>query len=144
MENPVFNDIKNWHLFTEKFGDEYLMHDASIKRFDLNGDELTVVLNTVYEVEDGNVYDVTFKFSNLIRIKTVLEIGNDYTWGIDVKKDKFFKNLFQFTIESAYSIIECFNIELMSITEAEPFERRMICLDDPNVTPNNSKHLWRT
>ncbi len=40
MENPVFNEIKNWHLFTEKFGEEYLMHDASIKRFDLNGDGL--------------------------------------------------------------------------------------------------------
>lgn len=90
------------------------------------------------------MYDVTFRFSNLIRLKTVLEIGNDYAWGIDVKKDKYFKNLFQFTIESAYSIIECFNIELVSITEAEPFERGMICLDDPNVAPNSSKHLWRT
>ena len=48
MENPVFNEIKNWHLFTKKFGDEYTMHDASIKRFDLNEDELTVVFITFY------------------------------------------------------------------------------------------------
>ena len=142
--NPVFNEIKNWHLFTEKFGDEYLMHDASVKRFDLNGDELTVVLNTVYDIVEGKVYDVTFKFTNLIRFDTKIEIGNDYAWGIDVRKDKYFKNLFHFTIDSAYSEIECFNIELVSITEAEPFQRGMICLDNPDVIPNNSKHLWRT
>ena len=37
----VMSEIKNWHLFTETFGEEYMMHDAVIKRFDLNGDELT-------------------------------------------------------------------------------------------------------
>jgi hypothetical protein len=31
----VINEIKNWCLFTEKFGEEYQMHDAVIKRFDL-------------------------------------------------------------------------------------------------------------
>ena len=34
----VVNEIKNWHLFTDLFGDKYDMHDAVIKRFDLNGD----------------------------------------------------------------------------------------------------------
>ena len=53
MENPVFNEIKNWHLFTEKFGEEYLMHDASIKRFDFNGDELTVVLPQIKPIRGG-------------------------------------------------------------------------------------------
>lgn len=94
------------------------MHDASIKRFDLNEDELTVVLNTIYTINDDKVYDITFKFTNLIRIKTELEIGNDYAWGVEVGKDKYFKKLFRFTIESAYAVIECFNIELVSITEA--------------------------
>lgn len=145
MENPVFNEIKNWHLFTEKFGEKYTMHDASIKRFDLNEDELTVVLNTIYAInDDDKVYDITFKFSNLIRIKTELEIGNDYAWGVEVEKDEHFKNLFRFTIESAYAVIECFDIELVSITEAEPFERGMICLDDPDASPENSQQLWRS
>ena len=120
------------------------MHDASIKRFDLNEDELTVVLNTIYTINDDKVYDITFKFTNLIRIKTELEIGNDYAWGVEVEKDKYFKKLFRFTIESAYAVIECFNIELVSITEAEPFERGMICLDDPGANPENSKQLWRS
>ena len=35
------NEIKNCHLFTDVFGEEYTMHDAVINRFDLNGDELT-------------------------------------------------------------------------------------------------------
>ena len=43
----VINEIKNWCLFTEKFGEEYQMHDAVIKRFDLNKDELTIVVNTL-------------------------------------------------------------------------------------------------
>lgn len=37
----VINEIKNWNLFTDVFGEEYTMHDAVINRFDLNGDELT-------------------------------------------------------------------------------------------------------
>jgi hypothetical protein len=141
--NPVFNKIKNWHLFTEKFGDDYLMHDASIKRFDLNGDELNIVLNTVFDTDDGKVYDVAFKFTNLVRLEANLEIGNDYAGGIVVEIDKIYKNLLRFTIESAYTFIECFNIELVSITEADPFQREMICLDDPDVTPDNSRHLGR-
>ena len=145
MDNPIFNEIKNWRLFTEKFGEEYTMHDASIKRFNLNEDELTVVLNTIYTVnDDDKVYDVTFKFTNLVRINTELEIGNDYAWGVEVEKDKYFRNLFRFTIESAYAVIECFDIELVSITEAEPFERGMICLDDPDTKPENSKRIWRS
>ena len=59
----VINEIKNWHQFTEKFGEEYQMHDAVIKRFDWNGDELIVVVNTLYEMDDDKVYDITLKFS---------------------------------------------------------------------------------
>ena len=142
--DSVFKEIKNWHLFTETFGDEYTMHDAVIKRFELNKDELIVVVNTLYAVVDEKVYDVTFKFTNLIRFETKMEIGNDYAWGIHVEKDEHFKNLFRFTIESAYSIIECFNIELVSINEAEPFQRRMICLDNENITPDSSNTMWRS
>lgn len=35
------NEIKNCHLFTDVFGEKSTMHDAVIKRIDLNGDELT-------------------------------------------------------------------------------------------------------
>lgn len=55
----VINEIKNWHLFTEKFGTDYLMHDAVIKQFNLNGDSLTIVVNTLYEMDDDKVYDIT-------------------------------------------------------------------------------------
>ena len=110
----------------------------------MNGDELIVVLNTIYAVGDDKVYDVTFRFTNLIRLETQLEIGNDYAWGIEVERDKHFKNLFRFTIDSAYAVIECFNIELVSIIEAEPFERSMICLDAPDASPDNSKRMWRS
>ena len=65
QENSIFNEIKNWHLFTEKFSEDYLMHDVSIKRFDLNEDDLTLVLNTIYTINDDIVHDVTFKFTNL-------------------------------------------------------------------------------
>ena len=143
--NPVFNEIKNWHLFTEKFGEEYTMHDASIKRFDLNEDELTVVLNTIYAInDDDKVYDITFKFTNLIRIKTELEIGNDYAWGVDVEKDPHFKHLFRFRIESTQIVIKCFTIELVSISESEPFQRGMILLEDKDVTPENARVMWRS
>lgn len=49
---------KNWQLFTEKFGTDYEMHDAVIKRFNLNGDSLTIVVNTLYETDDDKVYDI--------------------------------------------------------------------------------------
>lgn len=65
QENSIFNEIKNWHLFTEIFSEDYLMHDVSIKRFDLNEDDLTLVLNTIYTINDDIVHDVTFKFTNL-------------------------------------------------------------------------------
>lgn len=52
---PVFNEIKNWQLFVNKFGEDYSMHDAVVKRFDLNEDVLTVVINTVYEIDDEDV-----------------------------------------------------------------------------------------
>ena len=86
----VVNEIKNWHLFTDVFGDEYDMHDAVIKRFDLNGDRLTVVVNTVYEVVNGMVYDITIHFSKLIRFDYKTEIGNDYVYGIEVEKNDYF------------------------------------------------------
>lgn len=55
----VINEIKNWQLFTEKFGEGYEMHDAVIKQFNLNGDSLTIVVNTLYEMDDDKVYDIT-------------------------------------------------------------------------------------
>lgn len=73
----VVDEIKNWHLFIDKFGDEYQMHDAVIKRFDLNGDDLTIVVNTLYKIVNDKVYDITFKFSKLIRFDYDAEIGND-------------------------------------------------------------------
>jgi hypothetical protein len=54
----VINEIKNWQLFTEKFGTDYEMHDAVIKQFNLNGDSLTIVVNTLYETDDDKVYDI--------------------------------------------------------------------------------------
>ena len=79
--DPAFREIKNWQLFVDKFGENYSMHDAVVKRFDLNEDELTVVLNTVYDIDDKSVYDVTFKFSHLVSIEMDCELGDDYVWG---------------------------------------------------------------
>ncbi|MBR4275752.1 MAG: hypothetical protein IKQ32_02160 [Prevotella sp.] len=140
----VINEIKNWNLFTEKFGSEYEMHDAVIKQFDLNGDNLTIVVNTLYEMEDGKVYDIALRFSHLIRFDYDTEIGNDYIYGIEVVKDKFYNNLFKFTFDSVCLTIECFEIELMSITESEPFQRGMIWLNEPNQTSDSGKMMWRT
>ena len=140
----VINEIKNWHLFTDKFGEEYQMHDAVIKRFDLNEDDLVVVVNTLYEIEDDKVYDITLKFSNLIRFNFQPEIGNDYIYGIEVKKDDYYKNLYKFVFDGVILTIECFNIELLSITESEPFQRGMISLEDPDQTANSGKRMFRT
>ena len=142
--DPVFKEIKNWHLFMETFGDKYTMHDAVIKRFDLNKEELIVVVNTLYAVSDKKVYDVTFKFSHLSSIDSNVSIGNDYIWQINVEKDKHFKNLFKFTFEEAHVESQCFDIEIESITEAEPFQRGMICLDKKDVTPDKANMLWRS
>lgn len=122
----IINEIKNWHQFTEKFGEEYQMHDAVIKRFDWNGDELIVIVNTLYEMDDDKVYDITLKFSNLIRFNFQPEIGNDFIYGIEVKKNDYYKNLYEFVFDGVILTIECFNIELLSITESEPFQRGMI------------------
>ena len=140
----VVNEIKNWHLFTEKFGEEYQMHDAVIKRFDLNEDDLIVVVNTLYEMEDDNVYDITLKFSNLIRFNFQPEIGSDYIYGIEVKKDNYYQNLYEFVFDGVILSIECFNIELLSITESEPFQRGMIWLEDPDQTADSGKTMYRT
>ena len=85
--DSAFKEIKNWQLFIDKFGENYSMHDAVVKRFDLNEDELTVALNTVYEIDDKSVYDITFKFSDLVNIVMDCEIGDDYAWGVVVEKD---------------------------------------------------------
>ena len=140
----VVNEIKNWHLFTDVFGDEYDMHDAVIKRFDLNGDRLTVVVNTVYEVVNGMVYDITIQFSKLIRLDYKTEIGNDYVYGIEVEKIDYFKNLFVFTFDDVCLTIECFDIELISVTESERFQRGVICLDNPDQTADSGKTIWRS
>lgn len=140
----VINEIKNWHQFTEKFGEEYQMHDAVIKRFDWNGDELIVVVNTLYEMDDDKVYDITLKFSNLIRFNFQPEIGNDYIYSIEVKKNDYYKNLYEFVFDGVILTIECFNIELLSITESEPFQRGMIWLEDPDQTADSGKRMFRT
>ena len=140
----VLNEIKNWHQFTEKLGEEYQMHDAVIKRFDWNGDELIVVVNTLYEMDDEKVYDITLKFSNLIRFNFQPEIGNDYIYGIEVKKNDYYKNLYEFVFDGVILTIECFNIELLSITESEPFQRGMIWLEDSDQTADNGKRMFRT
>ena len=142
MQN-VINEIKNWHLFTEKFGREYDMHDAVIKRFDLNGNDLTVVVNTLYTMEDDKVYDIAIKFSKLISFDYDTEIGYDYIYGIFVKKDEYYKNLFKVTFDSFCLTIVCFEIELLSITESEPFQRGMICLEKPDQTGDSGKMMWR-
>lgn len=139
----VVNEIKNWHLFTDLFGDEYEMHDAVIKRFDLNGDDLTVVVNTLYSIVNDKVYDITLKFSKLIRFKYKTEIGNDYIYVIEVRKDEYYKNLFVFTFDCVCLRIECFEIELVSIIESKPFQRGMISLSDPNQTADSGGMLWR-
>lgn len=140
----VVNEIKNWHLFTEKFGEDYQLHDAVIKRFDLNEDALIVVVNTLYEMEDDKVYDITLKFTNLIRFNFQPEIGGDFISGFYVKKDNYYKNLYEFVFDGIVLSIECFNIELLSITESEPFQRGMIWLDDPNQTADSGKMMYRT
>ena len=140
----IINEIKNWHHFTEKFGEEYQMHDAVIKRFDWNGDELIVVVNTLYEMDDDKVYDITLKFSNLIRFNFQPEIGNDYIYSIEVKKNDYYKNLYEFVFDGVILTIECFNIELLSITESEPFQRGMIWLEDSDQTADSGKRMFRT
>jgi hypothetical protein len=140
----VINEIKNWHQFTEKFGESYQMHDAVIKRFDLNEDDLVVVVNTLYEMDDNKVYDITLRFSNLIRFNFQPEIGNDYIYGIEVKRNEYYKNLYEFVFDGVILTIECFNIELLSITESEPFQRGMIWLEEPNQTVDSGKRMFRT
>lgn len=140
----VTSEIKNWHLFTDVLGDDYEMHDAVIKRFDLNGDDLTIVVNTLYEIEDEKVYDITMKFSKLIRFNYDTEVGNDYVYGMYVKKDDYYKNLFHVTFDGVCLTIDCFEIEVISVTESEPFQRGMIWLDDPNQTGDSGKTMWRT
>ena len=140
----VVNEISNWSLFTDLFGDEYDMHDAVIKRFDLNGDELTVVVNTLYQIANDKVYDITLKFSKLIRFDYDTELGNDYIDGIYVMRDKTYKNLFSFTFDNVCLTIECFEIEVISVTESEPFQRGMIWLDNSDQMADNGKMMWRT
>ena len=120
------------------------MHDAVVKRLYLNEDELAVVLNTVYDIDDKSVYDVTFKFSHLVSIEMDCELGDDYVWGIDVEKDAKYKNIFKFKIEDTQIVIKCFTIELVSITESEPFRRGLYLLEDENVSPENAEIMWRS
>lgn len=140
----AIRDIENWKQYTARFGEEYLLHDAVIKQFNLNGDELFVTVNTLYEMNDGKVYDIVFKFSKLIRFEYQTEIGNDYIYGIEVKRDEFYKNLIHFTFEDVDLTIECFKVELLSIDESKPFQRGMIMLDDAYQTGESSEVLWRS
>lgn len=126
MTNAI-NEIKNWHLFREKFG-EYLMHDAVIKRFDLNRNELTIVVNTFYKMDDDKVYDITLKFSNLISLEYDSELGSDYIYELYVEKNDNNMNLYEVTFDWVCIVIKCFDIELISIEESEPFQRTAIPL----------------
>ena len=95
-------------------------------------------------MDDDKVYDITIRFSNLIRFNYQPEIGNDYIYGIEVKKDDYYKNLYKFVFEGVILTIECFSIELLSITESEPFQRGMIWLEDPDQTADSEKRMFRT
>ena len=59
-------------------------------------------------------------------------------------KKPYYKNLYEFVFDGIVLSIECFNIELLSITESEPFQRGMIWLDDPNQTADSGKMMYRT
>ncbi len=96
------------------------------------------------EMDDEKVYDITLKFSNLIRFNFQPEIGNDYIYGIEVKKNDYYKNLYEFVFDGVILTIECFNIELLSITESEPFQRGMMWLVDPDQTADSGKRMFRT
>ena len=61
-----------------------------------------------------------------------------------VKKDDYYKNLFHVTFDGVCLTIDCFEIEVISVTESEPFQRGMIWLDDPNQTGDSGKTMWRT
>ncbi len=124
--------INNWHLITDALGD-YNFHDSVIKRFDLNGETLTIVVNTCYEWNYSSCYDITFRFNDIIRISTDWEIGDDYTYEIEIEYDKNFKHLIHFTLSSAHFHIEAFKISVISVEKADSFQRRMILLDNPNA-----------
>ena len=98
----------------------------------------------LYEMDDDKVYDITLKFSNLIRFNFQPEIGNDYIYSIEVKKNDYYKNLYEFVFDGVILTIECFNIELLSIAESEPFQRGMIWLEDPDQTADSGKRMFRT
>ena len=136
--------IKNWHLFTDKFGNDYRLHDAVVKRFDHNMDSLTIQINTLYDWEDGKVYDISFRFSNLISVSYEAEIGADYIYGLEVKMDEYYKNLFVFSFDGLCLDIRCFQIEVVSIVESEPFQRGMIQLEDADQTAESYGMLWRS
>ena len=66
---------------------------------------------------------------------------------------QFFKFKYSITIVIFYNYsylctvcltIECFTIELLSITESEPYQRGMIWLNDPDQTGENDTMMWRT
>ena len=124
--------IKNWNLVTDVLPD-YTFHDSVIKRFDLNGDTIMLTINTCYKWGNECCYDITIKFSELIRFNYEAEIGNDYGDGINIVPDKCFKNLVCFTLESAHLEIQAFKVEVVSVEESPGFQRNMICLDDPNM-----------
>lgn len=41
-------------------------------------------------------------------------------------------------------VIMCFTIELVSITESEPFRRGLYLLEDEDVSPENAEIMWRS
>ena len=143
--NEAYKDIKNWNLITEVFGDDYnkyIFHDGTLKRFDYNEDTLTIVINN----DNGGYYDITFKMTGLINIQLDTEIGNDYIHEHEITKDKYYNFLFNFFLNGVSLEVSCINIEVVSVVEAEYFQRGAIMLDeyDPQKGIDNTPMLIRS
>ncbi len=122
------NKVKNWNLVTEVFDelyDKYIFHDDTLKRLDYNENTLTIIINT----DNGGNYDITIKMTELITIQLDTEIGNDYIYEIDISKDELYKFMFNFLLDGVTLEVSCLNIEVVSVVEAEYFQRGMIMLN---------------
>ena len=137
--NEAYKDIKNWNLITEAFGDgNYSFHDGTLKRLDYNENTLSIIINF-------KNYDITLKMTGLININLDTEIGNDYIHELEIAKDKYYNFLFNFCLNGVSLDVACINIEVVSVVEAEYFQRGLIMLDtyDPQKGIDNSPMLIR-
>lgn len=136
--------IKNWSLITEAFDNDsnkYIFHDGTLKRLDYNENTLSIIINTNF----GDDYDITLKMTELIDIKLDTEIGNDYIYDIDISKDKLYKFMFNICLNGVTLEVSCLNIEVVSVVEADYFQRGAIMLDkyDPKKGIDNTPMLVR-